>query len=308
MPNEGTPPQDNSPTPPRVGGAPCSNDPDTSSAVRGSTTARGAPLVWAYAKSIVLLAIAVVAGVIALVIFPSDAPVPARSGITALNLEGYFVPDNVYVWLSDASSSTRTVVTVAVTSYSPISTRAVLSLNVPLEAWGGATRCDQRALGCQQRPGVKLVTYLLSAPYHSTYFGVADYQEQVQFTVPTVDYNVAANSEYVSATIPDVSYYYTSSARSATTLAAPEVRNVVTTVSLRFPTAARYSWISGSNPQLGGSYVGWSFTNSPGTTLVENGVSLATQDENTKLVFIAGALLGIAGGALVGAVQEAIRD
>ena len=39
---------------------------------------------------------------------------------------------------------------------------------------------------------------------------------------------------------------------------------------------------------------------------VETGISLATQDRDNKLIFVAGALLGIAGGALIGAIQEII--
>jgi hypothetical protein len=35
---------------------------------------------------------------------------------------------------------------------------------------------------------------------------------------------------------------------------------------------------------------------------------LSVQDRNTKLVFISGALLGVAGGALVGAIQEIMDE
>ena len=38
-----------------------------------------------------------------------------------------------------------------------------------------------------------------------------------------------------------------------------------------------------------------------------SGVDLEVQDQNSTFTFLAGALLGIAGGALVGAIQEAVR-
>jgi hypothetical protein len=40
---------------------------------------------------------------------------------------------------------------------------------------------------------------------------------------------------------------------------------------------------------------------------LNTGIDLAVQDRNSNLVFIAGTLLGIAGGALVGAITEGIR-
>ena len=82
----------------------------------------------------------------------------------------------------------------------------------------------------------------------------------------------------------------------------------MTSINMQIPNPDRYTWTSGTAPIDTGSYVGWHFTSTPGAAQANNGISLSAQDSATKLIFVAGALLGIAGGALVGAIQEAVKS
>jgi hypothetical protein len=120
-----------------------------------------------------------------------------------------------------------------------------------------------------------------------------------------VSYNLASNGVYAAATLPDVAFIRSRSPRLFSGVGTREI--IPTQIYLRPDHSTQFSWTGNPPPVVFGGNVTWTFSRPiTGTALSATGVSLSGQDAATKSTFIAGALLGIAGGALVGALQEAI--
>jgi hypothetical protein len=255
-----------------------------------------------YLRSIVLLVTAAIAGIAAFVLFPKDGPVAPSGGPQSVEIDASFIPYTVIITLNDDPSHDGTRVAVQVTTTTPQSARATLSIGVPPTTWGGTNKCSPQPSRCYYANGNEKLA-LFEFPGSKKYLvaGRPFYREVVEASIPGVGYNAAWNSEYVSATLPSVPVYL---------LKAGNVirEDVSTTIAIGIPDPEKYTWTSGTAPTATGSYVGWYFTSSPGAAEVNNAISLSAQDSATKLIFVAGALLGIAGGALVGAIQEAVKS
>jgi hypothetical protein len=82
--------------------------------------------------------------------------------------------------------------------------------------------------------------------------------------------------------------------------------------SFAFPGASSYDWNQGPEPSVGSalglSQPGVSWVVPPSSTVSDyvevGGTDSGAQDEDTIRIFLAGAFVGIAGGALIGALQE----
>lgn len=278
-----------------------------SAPVPGSTSKRRVDLIRefgrflrAYLKSVVLLVTAVIAGVAALVCFPKDAPVAPSGGLRTISMDTPFVPYGADVTLTDDHSRNGTTVVAQVTSTTPQSARATLSINVPDSTWGGANKCGPPPARCIPAGSGKIVVYGFLRSIKHVVGAQVYYREAVRVFIPGVGYNAAWNNEYISATLPNVQVYLIKAGNYIH-------EDIPITMAVRIPDAGKYTWTSGAPPMVTGSYVIWLFTSPPGTAQVNNGVSLPAQDSAAKLFFVAGALLGIAGGALVGAIQEAVK-
>jgi len=255
-----------------------------------------------YRKSIVLLVVAILTGVGALICFPTDSPVVADGGLRSVDLKAFFVPVNVALWLADDPARHAVVVTAEVVSNTPQRTRAALTMTVPATTWGATSRCSPQPSTCLADGASKIVNFGFAGWTKTAIGNQTLYHERVRVTIPGVGYNTAANEEYVSATLPNFEMWTYKAGAGYTRDEVPR------TIALRIPGAAKYAWTSGPSPSINGGYASWLFTTPAGASTVTSGVSLAVQDTDSKLIFLAGALLGIAGGALVGAIQEAIRD
>jgi hypothetical protein len=83
----------------------------------------------------------------------------------------------------------------------------------------------------------------------------------------------------------------------------------------RIPSASSYDWSADPPSRLSGSGAVWDETVTPGTIYsggdtpgrVASGINHAAQANDDTRIFVAGALLGLAGGALLSAVQEALH-
>jgi hypothetical protein len=223
-----------------------------------------------------LLAIAVVTGLAALFTFRSDSSVfpDSRLNTFLLTAFGDFVPDYVHIYLLPDPNVRGMAVHFYVVSVTDPTTRMVLSTDV------------------------SGVDYVLSPWVHYQ----SGYEKYVRFILPGVGDNESENSEFVTALLPKLEFINYAS------ITNPGPENVQTVISVAIPDASKYNWTSGSPPAFGGILASWNFLTSPSTTTTETGVSLSVQDRNTKLVFISGALLGVAGGALVGAIQEVMDE
>jgi hypothetical protein len=258
-------------------------------------------------RSLALLLIVIITGVIALLIFPGEGPVSPTSGIASIGIDGPFLPYGVSVTLTDEHHPDRTRVTVWINSQVPETARARLRMTVSVNAWGGPTRCDPRGGRCAVYGGSKFVTYYLGRWTTYQVGGTRYFHESIDTHLPEPNYNVVENNEYVAAALPNVSYFYYPPGRYNDTHPPPLTsRSVATWIALRVPQPRHYSWTSGIIPSVSGAFATWFYSNPIGTTEVATGVSLPVQDEDNKLLLLVGALLGVAGGALVGAIQEAV--
>lgn len=255
-----------------------------------------------YLKSMVLLVTAIIAGVAALLCFPTDAPVAPNGVLETITIDTPFVPYLVYVAMEDDHARNGITVDAEVTSASPPPAGALLGIVVPKTTWGGINKCSPMPSRCVASGDEKSVSFgFPSKPFQYVEGSHKFYRDIVDVFIPGAGFSVAWNNEYVSAILPNVQVYLSKSGNYIR-------EDVPLTIAVRLPGAGKYTWTSGGPPLVAGSYVAWSFTSPPGSAQVNNGVSLHAQDLDTKLIFLAGALLGIAGGALVGAIQEAVKS
>ena len=255
-----------------------------------------------YLKSSVLLLTAAVAGLAALVCFPTDSPVAPRGGLQNISVDTPVVPSTVSFWLTDVRARNEIVVAAQVVTTTPQTAHSTLSIVVPGATWGGLSRCSPQPSHCVPFGSAKDFRVGLTRWTKFVIGQQTFYREFARVLVPHAGYNTSSNDEYISATLPNAEVYLQSKR-------AGYVRqDVPRNLTLWIPHADRYTWTSGSLPAVSGPYATWEFTTPPGSALVANGVSLPVQDADSKLLFLAGALLGVAGGAIVGAIQEAVKQ
>lgn len=110
------------------------------------------------------------------------------------------------------------------------------------------------------------------------------------------DFGIATNSVNAEAAIPEIRYYGTGSP----TLYA-EFDDV--------PSAGSYDWSASPTVYANGTKAWWSepVTGGGASGRVAVGINQANQAHNDHKTFFAGALIGLAGGALLSAVQEALH-
>jgi hypothetical protein len=271
---------------------------DTSSQpARHQTERRRQGVFHRYLVPLVLLALALLAGAGALVIFPRHSSVAKEGGLTSIEVDASFVPHSIFVELSNTSRGTGLVV--FVTTVSRPSTRAYIGVTVPHLLWGGQAYCGSGAFRCVQGPYHKFALYRLSSPTRWSDAGYHYYREQTHIGLPGLAYNVSSNDEYVAVTLPNVTDVLIPSNE-------PRIPLEVS-LSVELPQAARYAWTSGPLPSIVGNNAHWEFTSATASTAEVNGVSLEAQDKDTRSIFISGALIGVAGAALIAALQEAVK-
>ena len=115
------------------------------------------------------------------------------------------------------------------------------------------------------------------------------------FSMSARNSGVLFNGVTASATIPTVFYHGTGKPGLATTF--------------YVPSASSYDWSSFPPVAANNSTAAWLVkrvgSNTPGRVAI--GFNYARQASDSNKTFIAGALLGLAGGAILSAVQEALR-
>ena len=132
----------------------------------------------------------------------------------------------------------------------------------------------------------------------------------MRIDLPGVESNLVQDDEDVAAALPPVSVLQ----QTADSTAAPTYESsVVVSYSQSVSNGDSYTWSDTAvAPVTIGSLEVWSYlavTSVPAaiSPQLDSGTDLAVEGHNSNAVFLAGALLGIAGGALVGAVTEAIK-
>lgn len=280
---------------PTQNGEPVSTPISSGPEADAGSTARPRPIT----ISRVLFLIALGTAIAAYLIFPKNSPVAARGAITNIDVDANYVSSGIVVTISPDKTIHGEVISIKVNTFVTEPLKPTMHLYVPLQTFGGPTKCSQY-VSCVTSGTVKELSF--NPLKQSTGTIPPDYRYYYyQATVPIADitYNVTANKEYAAANIPNVTFYQTSGRSSPTPVEVP------TQIHLTVRDASRYSWNSGVIPAVAGNTAVWNqvTTNSFGATGA-SGVALSIQDKDGKAVFIAGALLGIGGGALVGSIQE----
>jgi hypothetical protein len=118
------------------------------------------------------------------------------------------------------------------------------------------------------------------------------------FPVNSSRFGVNFNGVNAFAAIPEVSYQYRFGLTTPTLLAEYEI-----------PSASSYDWSSFPTAMVSKSAAVWQESIAKGDTAgrVASGVNHARETRDANLTFLAGALLGLGGGAILSAVQEALH-
>jgi hypothetical protein len=119
------------------------------------------------------------------------------------------------------------------------------------------------------------------------------------FFVTAQSLGVSYNQVDAMAAFPDVYYSgYTSNI-------SPELL-----VAYHIPATASYDWSGTPAAALPGAFAGWTepLTGIDTPAKIAVGINESRQSSDSHLTFLAGALIGVAGGALVGAIQELVGN
>jgi len=244
----------------------------------------------------------------AVALFPGDGQVaPGGAVLRTVDIVGSFVPSAIIVRLSNQQAPEGTLIDVALYSRQPHSSHAHVLLEYSRDTQGSQLcgTCVRLGGSIEDVVSMSDVGLVNARPFKG-------YGQVAETLLRGVPYNLASNSVYAAATLPEVHYVRSTSGQvirtSAQVIAASgALVPVETQIALHSARSTQYVWSGSPTPASIGRDIAWTFF-SPisGTAVSPSGVSLSGQDRDTKATFVAGALLGIAGGALVGALQEAI--
>jgi hypothetical protein len=258
-----------------------------------------------------LLLLGAAAGLAAYFVFPRDSAVSAQGGIPYINLSASFVPSSLNIAEAPNNAVDGLDVNVDLYDSKNLDTGTAITFEVPRTAFGrkgcpSSVQCSAPA----SDNNFRFVSYRTSRNWRFRPSEVGTDQAYVlhfHARIPDIGYGMSENAEYMSVESAWVKFAYFDPG-----LPTASYKDEIVPVSFSeyIPNASSYSaWTSGSVPINYGAYSTWQYESaSSGDAVVNSGVSLAVQDQNEKMIFIAGALLGIGGGALVGAIQEAIKN
>jgi hypothetical protein len=265
-------------------GAPAEQAPTPAKRRRGS-----------WLKPLLLFGVAVLSAIVAFYAYPRDSPIAASGGVSNIHLNLSAQPVAISVMLIPASSGVSVDVFVAFYDKPPGNQPGQVEFDVPPSAWGGPGRCPPPQVAACYPGSVRKVMLVNFSRYRSQQ---GDWTTDASLTVPDAGYNAATNPAHVAVLLPQVTLDFSDSV----------ILNVV--MSIPGLGSGGYAWTTsaGAVPTTSGDSAVWSTTTgATETTTGDNAVSVKVQDDDNKLFFIAGALLAIAGGALLSAILELIR-
>ena len=244
-----------------------------------------------------------VLGVVAYVIYPKDAPVVPADAVQGVAVSANFTPNamNVNEIPDPAVNGLTLQIVLHAASRLPHSG----SVDVVLPH-GRGPMCPARgsppaALWTRPDSGTSRTSFrTIGRTTESTNPAADRYELRLSITVSDVGSNLSRNNEFVSVLIPPISFQQTGS---------PGYTKVFTVYAEQVPGGNAYTWSTGANPVYLDGFDRWSVASAGSiadtvSPTLNSGTDLAVQARNGNLQFIAGIVVGVAGGALVGAVQE----
>ncbi len=260
--------------------------------------------------------VAIALGVGARVVLPSSSPVFVHGAIQRITVIGNLGVSGVD--LKETPLPGRTGVALEVTLRSPQpqlpTSLERLVVAVPDSSRSGEP-CPKGALSCRPPVSGVRTIYVRFPDREWTNTGAGGalpyrFELPVRIDLPGVESNLVQDAENVAAALPPVSVLQ----QVADSTAAPTYEpSVVVTYSQSVTDGGSYTWsdtavspVSIANLDVW-SYVAVTSVPAALSPQLDSGIDLTVEGHNSNRVFLAGALLGIAGGALVGAVAEAIK-
>jgi len=265
-----------------------------------------------YRTSLWLFAITVALALLAYAIYPETAPVIPSDAVKSVAVVADFHASALNVnQVPDPRMAGFTLQIVvhasAAPTASPGSRTGAVWVQLPGSAWGWKRRCPPPVVTCPHvGAGLRDASFWLASRwvYDPTQLQPYRWENTVTFTVPGVGSNVSDNDEYISVLTPPISFQFSPDPSFANLSFQP----VPTLFAIRVPNNA-YTWTTGADPVYLDGFDRWSSTSSGSIqdtvspTLV-SGTDLGVLDRNGNLQFIAGIVVGVAGGTLVGSLQE----
>jgi hypothetical protein len=177
--------------------------------------------------------------------------------------------------------------------------------------------CPSGSIACPSSNGARTLYYRFK-PQRWFNFGttaIQSYQYGVFLTVhhiPEVQANLAQDDQDIVTSLPPISvlsyaYQPGQPAPAATYFPNPPVVDYAQ----RVVNGPDYTWQQGTTPVYTSGWDHWWFASAASATAalspnIYTGTDLAVQNWNTTRTFFAGILVGLAGGALIGALQAAV--
>jgi hypothetical protein len=261
---------------------------------------------------LVLLLLTAVTGISAYLVYPKSTSVTVQGALQGIEVVG--TTPLTAVDVEEAPNSSANGITLAVSlrnesGKTPEDGRLVLV--VPSGAWGSADGCAPNALVCtpDNQPGFKDAAFTFPGQWvdAGSAQSIARYEVHLTIIVSDISPNLVQNAEYIATLLPPISVTEEQVQQHSLQYTAVPVN-----YSERVQRGENYTWKEGRVPVVvnGSAHFVYSSAGDLQSAVpqtLNTGIDLSIQDKNTNLVFIAGTLLGIAGGALVGAITESLR-
>jgi len=257
-----------------------------------------------YGTALWLFGLAVVLGVGAYLIYPQDAPVVPADAVQGVAVFANFTPNAMNINETPDPAVDGLTLQIVLHASSKLPHTGSVDVVLPATAWGSKGYCPVAAVKCKPDvAGLKKVSYFLPQTwqdYRSTNPPPDRYELRMSITVSDVGSNLGRNDEFVSVLIPPISF------QSTPTLS---YTKVFTVYAEQIPGGDAYTWTTGANPVYVNGFERWTVASAGSiedtvSPTLNSGTDLAVQARNGNLQFIAGIVVGVAGGALVVALQE----
>jgi hypothetical protein len=283
------------------------------SGVDGPTMGRGKRLRRAtarYRTPLWLLALAIAFGLLAYRIYPKDAPAAPEDAVQGVGVLANFSPTAIAVSQTPDPAVNGFSLQIILHAKHRVSHSGYVTIVLPPTAWGSAHKCPTSAYCPPNRAGVKVVTYQLPTKWSDagSLEPTPDRWELRQtITVDDVATNVSLNAEYVAVLTPPISVQL-GPAPFPNPTSYPYLK-VLSVYAEQVTNGGAYTWNTGSTPDYVNGFDRWTATSAEAlqdtaSPTLDSGTDLTVAARNGNLQFIAGIVVGIAGGALVGSLQE----
>lgn len=279
----------------------------------GSTTGRGKRLRRAMARyrtPLWLLALAILFGILAYRIYPEDAPGAPEDAVQGVAVLANFSPSAIAVSQTPDPAVNGFTLQIILHAMGRVSHSGYVTIVLPATAWGSPHSCPAPAYCPPNRAGVKDATYQLPTKWADA--GSKEptpdrYELRQTITVKDVATNVSLNAEYVAVLTPPISFQL-GPAPFPNPPSYPYLK-LLSVYAEQVPNGGDYTWNTGATPDYVNGFDRWTSTSAgslqdTASPMLDSGTDLTVAARNGDLQFIAGIVVGIAGGALVGALQE----